>query len=119
MKLLLDSGYQWEPQTLDCLVVYLAGHNRPVHEVLFPNSKPLDAIFENEFEGMTIDAVDVAELEAVRVRIPNELPRALLSRQRDFLLSMARAPPPPQPAAPCHASASTTASASNAGRANQ
>lgn len=93
VKLMLDSGYQWEPQTLDCFVVYLAGHNRPVHEVLFPNIKPLDAIFEHEFEGMTIDAVDVAELEAVRVRMLNELPRALLPRQRDFLLSMTRAQP--------------------------
>jgi predicted nucleotidyltransferase component of viral defense system len=93
VKQMLESGHRWDEETLDCFVVYLAGHNRPMHEVLFPSLKPLDAIFENEFDGMTIDAVGLTALEAVRGRMLHELPRALLPRQRDFLLSMARAAP--------------------------
>lgn len=93
VKLMLESGRRWDEETLDCFVVYLAGHNRPMHEVLFPSHKPLDAIFANEFDGMTIQAVDLDTLETVRARTLHELPRALLPRQREFLLSMARATP--------------------------
>lgn len=93
VKLMLETGHQWDEEMLDCFVVYLAGHNRPMHEVLFPNPKPLKAIFENEFEGMTAEPVDVIALEGVRGHMLHDLPRALLPRQRDFLLSMARAEP--------------------------
>lgn len=93
VKLMLDTGHRWNEETLDCFVVYLAGHNRPMHEVLFPSLKPLGPIFENEFEGMTVEAVDLTALEAVRERMLRELPRALSARQREFLLSMARAAP--------------------------
>jgi predicted nucleotidyltransferase component of viral defense system len=93
VKLMLETGHRWVEEMLDCFVVYLAGHNRPMHEVLFPNVKPLEAIFENEFEGMTVEPVEVSALEGVRGRMLRELPRALLPRQRDFLLSMARAEP--------------------------
>jgi predicted nucleotidyltransferase component of viral defense system len=93
VKLMLETGYRWDEATLDCFVVYLAGHNRPMHEVLFPNLKPMAAIFENEFEGMTVRPVEVAELEQARENIVHGLPNALLPRQRDFLLSMARAAP--------------------------
>ena len=93
VKLMLETGHRWDEETLDCFVVYLAGHNRPMHEVLFPRLKPLGAIFENEFDGMTIQPVELDALEAVRARTFRELPRALLPRQREFLLSMARAAP--------------------------
>jgi hypothetical protein len=93
VKLMLETGHQWDKDTLDCFVVYLAGHNRPVHEVLFPSIKPLGPIFENEFEGMTFEAVHLTALEAVRERMLHELPRALSARQREFLLSMVRAAP--------------------------
>lgn len=93
VKLMLDTGYRWGEEMLDCFVVYLVGHNRPMHEVLFPTMKPLDAIFENEFDGMTGAPVELSALEAVRGRLLHELPRALLPRHREFLLSMARAAP--------------------------
>lgn len=93
VKLMLDTGHRWDEQMLDCFTVYLAGHNRPIHEVLFPSLKPLDAVFESEFDGMTVDAVNLSALRAVRGRMLQELPRALLPRQRDFLLSIARAAP--------------------------
>ncbi len=79
--------------SVDIDVVYLAGHNRPTHEVLFPNEKPLEAVFENEFVGMTSTPVGLDELIATRQRLMDELPRALQPRHRQFLLSMVCAEP--------------------------
>jgi hypothetical protein len=90
---LMLAGGGWSDDLLDCFVVYLAGHNRPAHEVLFPNEKPLEAVFENEFVGMTSAPVGLDELTATRQRLMHELPRALQTRHRQFLLSMVRAEP--------------------------
>ncbi len=90
---LMLAGGGWGEDLLDFFVVYLAGHNRPTHEVLFPNEKPLDAVFEAEFVGMTSAPVDLGELVATRQRLMHELPRALLPRHRQFLLSVVRAEP--------------------------
>ncbi len=92
VQLMLDT-HGWEESLLDCFVVYLAGHNRPTHEVLFPNEKPLEAVFKAEFEGMTTAPVELDALLATRRRMLEELPRALLPRHCDFLLSMVRAEP--------------------------
>lgn len=90
---LMLAGGGWSDDLLDCFVVYLAGHNRPTHEVLFPNEKPLEAVFENEFVGMTSVPVGLGELIETRQRLMHELPRALQPRHRQFLLSMVRAEP--------------------------
>lgn len=90
---LMMAGGGWSEALLDCFVVYLAGHNRPAHEVLFPNEKPLEAVFESEFVGMTSAPVRLDELVATRRRLMHELPRALLPRHRQFLLSVVRAEP--------------------------
>ncbi|MDP2092316.1 MAG: nucleotidyl transferase AbiEii/AbiGii toxin family protein [Hydrogenophaga sp.] len=83
----------WDETLLDCFVVYLAGHNRPTHEVLFPKEKPLETVFAAEFEGMTLAPVALHELLVTRQRMLTELPRALLPRHRNFLLSMLRTEP--------------------------
>ncbi len=92
VQLMLDT-HGWQEPLLDCFVVYLAGHNRPTHEVLFPNEKPLEAVFKAEFEGMTTMPVELDALLAARRRMLDELPRALLPRHCDFLLSMVQAEP--------------------------
>lgn len=51
---------------IDCFVAYLAGHNRPVHEVLFAQPQPLQPSFENEFQGMTREDISLESLEASR-----------------------------------------------------
>lgn len=90
---LMLTRHGWDEALLDCFVVYLAGHNRPMHEVLFPYLKPLDAVFTAEFEGMTTAPVRLDALLATRHRMLQELPRALLPRHCEFLLSMVRAEP--------------------------
>lgn len=85
--------FGWDSSFVDCFVAYLAGHNRPVHEVLFPNRLPLEPAFSNEFAGLTIDEVALERLEQTQGRLIEELPRALTSRHREFLLSLVGAEP--------------------------
>jgi predicted nucleotidyltransferase component of viral defense system len=77
----------------ECFVSYLAGHNRPIHEVLFSREIDMAPAFENEFVGMTLEPVTLAELDATRERLRLELPAALTRAQRQFLLSLAHAEP--------------------------
>ena len=42
---------------VECFVTYLAGHNRPMHEVLFGNVKDIAAEYRNNFVGMTTEPV--------------------------------------------------------------
>ena len=83
----------WHSSFVDCFIAYLAGHNRPVHEVLFPNRLPLEPTFSNEFAGLTTDEIALATLEQTQTRLIDELPRALTSRHREFLLSLVSAEP--------------------------
>ena len=86
-----DSGLT--PEIVDCFVAYLAGHNRPVHEVLMPRLQHLDATFANQFNGMTRDEVSLEALEQTRQRLVQELPRALTDQHRTFLLSLVQNQP--------------------------
>ena len=81
------------PEIVDCFVAYLAGHNRPVHEVLAPRLQPLEATFANQFNGMSRDEVNLETLEQVRARLVQELPRALTHQHRDFLHSLVKNQP--------------------------
>ncbi len=85
--------FGWQPAFIDCFVVYLAGHNRPVHEVLFPKTKPLEPAFSNEFAGMTREAIELGTLVQWQARLLHELPQQLTPSHRDFLLSMVRGDP--------------------------
>jgi predicted nucleotidyltransferase component of viral defense system len=90
-KMLEISG--WQASSVDCFVVYLAGHNRPIHEVLFPKRLPLEPAFTNEFTGLTNDELSLTLLEQTQQRLIAQLPRNLTAPHREFLLSMARAEP--------------------------
>lgn len=78
---------------VECFVGYLAGHNRPVHEVLFASKSDIRDAYQNEFIGMTRTAVEMEELVEVRARLFRELPRALNEAHRGFLLSLVKAEP--------------------------
>lgn len=85
--------FGWRSSFVDCFVAYLAGHNRPVHEVLFPNRLPLEPAFSGEFAGLTIDEVALEALEQTQNRLIDELPHALTAHHREFLLSLVSAEP--------------------------
>jgi len=78
---------------IECFVCYLAGHNRPVHEVLFANEVEITPAYENEFAGMTRTPVTLDDLLEVRRRLFAELPAALTDAQRSFLLGLVRGEP--------------------------
>lgn len=85
--------FGWQASFVDCFVAYLAGHNRPVHEVLFPRAKALEPAFTNEFVGMTRDAVKLDALVKTQERLIRELPQHLTPAHRDFLLSLVQCEP--------------------------
>ena len=74
-------------------VVYLASHNRTIHEVLFPTSKDVQLAYEGSFVGMTTEPVTLDALLAARERMFHELPSALDANEREFLRTLVRAQP--------------------------
>ena len=74
-------------------VVYLASHNRPVHEVLFPTLRNIEQEYERSFKGMTTEPVELAALLAARERMLQELQGGLDAGERGFLLSLVQGRP--------------------------
>lgn len=78
---------------VECFVCYLAGHNRPVHEVLFANRIDLGNAYANEFAGMSREPVALADLLDLREQLFADLPAALSPHQREFLPGLVRGEP--------------------------
>ena len=74
-------------------VVYLASHNRPVHEVLFPELRDIQMDYERNFVGMTSQPIELAVLLETRARMIRKLHADLDADERRFLLSLVRAEP--------------------------
>ena len=81
------------PGVRRAFVVYLASHNRPVHEVLFPTLRDIRQEFENNFVGMTVEPVELEMLLAAREQMVRELQQGLTADERRFLLSLVAAEP--------------------------
>jgi hypothetical protein len=78
---------------VDCFVCYLAGHNRPVHEVLFARRKDISEAFRNEFQGMCREPVEIGALLDAREKLWSALPAALAVEHREFLVGLVRGEP--------------------------
>ena len=78
---------------VECFVTYLAGHNRPTHEVLFSNDKDIASEYADNFVGMTTEPVALDTLLQTRERLRSEMPRRLTDKHRDLLIGLARAEP--------------------------
>jgi predicted nucleotidyltransferase component of viral defense system len=92
VKLLQESG-GITPRIRRAFTVYLAGHNRPMHELLPPRFQDISKAFDSEFAGMTTEKVTLEQLEETRVRLFRELPSSLDLAERSFLLSIKRLKP--------------------------
>ena len=88
MQLFLHEGIT--PGIRRSFVVYLACHNRPIHEVLSPTMRDISGDYDNTFRGMTAEPVELEVLLSVRERMVAELQAGLDSKEREFLLSLAR-----------------------------
>lgn len=91
--MLLNENGGITPRMRRAFVVYLAGHNRPMHEQLPPQTQDINHAFEKEFVGMTVREVSLKELELTRERLFAELPSTLDEAERKFLRSIHRLEP--------------------------
>jgi predicted nucleotidyltransferase component of viral defense system len=91
MQLFMHEGIT--PGIRRAFVVYLASHNRPVHEVLFPPLRDIQHDYTHNFTGMTAEPVPLDALLAARERMVRELQQGLDDRERRFLLSLAAGTP--------------------------
>lgn len=78
---------------VECFVTYIAGHNRPIHEVLFGNDKDITDDYQESFVGMTRESVDLDTLLQTRARLRTELHARLTDNQKRFLIGLSRAEP--------------------------
>jgi predicted nucleotidyltransferase component of viral defense system len=74
-------------------VVYLAGHDRPMHELLDPLFQDLRAVYSTQFAGMCRQPVSLPDLLAVRERLVGLIRETLDAEERRFLVSMKRGEP--------------------------
>ena len=74
-------------------LAYVASSRRPMHEVLAPIPRFEDALFEAEFEGMTIEPVARETLVAAQARLHEDVGARLTGDVAAFLLSLHDAEP--------------------------
>ena len=93
MFTVFSSAADSQSEVVECFVCYLAGHNRPVHEVLFSRDVDMSSAFENEFVGMARNPITLAGIAARPAQTKKELPAALTRDQRRFLLGLVAGEP--------------------------
>ncbi len=70
----------------EAFIVYLLSHHRPMGEVLAARPKDITQEFEAGFAGMTRDPVLLADLEATRASMVEQLVAGMPDRHRSFLI---------------------------------
>ncbi len=75
------------PELMDLFVVYLISSNRPIAELLAPNPQPLQPVFDQQFRGMSLQAVTVEQLETTRNAMIDAIRHQLTDEHKEFLLS--------------------------------
>jgi predicted nucleotidyltransferase component of viral defense system len=74
-------------------IAMLAGHNRPVHEMLNPNYQDQRQLFESQFQGMTLVPFTYDDFEVTRERLISEINAALSEEDRQFLMGLTAGEP--------------------------
>ncbi len=74
-------------------MVYVASSNRPMHELLAPNMRLSEELHNNEFIGMTREAVTIDALIEVQERLHTDIQQRLTGDIAAFLLSLHDADP--------------------------
>ena len=81
------------PEIRRAFVVYLASHDRPMHELLDPKFKDIASVYASQFAGMVREEVPVAFLCQARERLVNLIRQELDKDEKRFLLSMKQGEP--------------------------
>ncbi len=74
-------------------IAMLAGHNRPVHELLGPNYQDQRQLFESQFQGMTLAPFTYDDFESTRERLIGEINGVLSEQDREFLIGLTAGEP--------------------------
>jgi hypothetical protein len=92
IKLLLEStGLTHDIRR--AFVIYLAGHDRPIGELLDPQFKDISQLHLSQFSGMARTEVTLDELYTTRQRLVQIIRKELDPAERQFLLSIKRGEP--------------------------
>jgi predicted nucleotidyltransferase component of viral defense system len=92
VKLLLDdTGIT--PEIRRSFVVYLAGHNRPMSELLAPKLHDIAELYNTQFLGMTRKEVSLEDLQQVQRNLANIIVSDLDDDEKEFLISVKRGKP--------------------------
>lgn len=92
VKLLLETD-GITPEIRRAFVVYLAGHNRPMNELLAPRPKDVSELFHSHFRGMLREDISLDSLVAVQHDLPRKLVSELDDDERSFLLALKQGRP--------------------------
>ena len=87
IKILMDNE-GITPEIQKAFVIYLAGHDRPMHELVDPSRKDVQSIFENEFLEMTDEPITYEELVKTREELIAHLKAQLTQAERRFLVAL-------------------------------
>ena len=83
--------YQNEGLTDDLFrvfMIYVASSGRPMHELLAPTAPLNEALYNDEFVGMTRETVTKEELVEIRARLHTDIRKRLTGNIAAFLLSL-------------------------------
>lgn len=92
VRLLLDNE-GLTPEVRRAFVVYLASHDRPMHELLDPKFKDLEQTYDSEFAGMARDPIPLARLYETREQLVAQIRRSLDADEKRFLLTLKQGEP--------------------------
>ncbi len=77
----------------DSFLYYLISHNRPIDEILNPNFKDINEVYEREFLEMALEKVALEELLHSRERLVKDIRTILKDKDKTFLLGFANNSP--------------------------
>ena len=92
IKILLESE-GISSRLREAFIVYLISNNRPIIELLNPNSIPFEELYKQELEGMTSVPTSYNELVMVRQNLINVIKKDLTNNERLFLCSIKEGEP--------------------------
>ncbi|MBI4924520.1 MAG: nucleotidyl transferase AbiEii/AbiGii toxin family protein [Bdellovibrio sp.] len=69
-------------------LVFLASHNRPMHELIKPTLKDISKIYENDFKEMISKPVSIEKLYNTRETLIKTLGETMTTDEKRFLLSL-------------------------------
>ena len=92
VKLLLDNR-GITPEIRRAFVVYLAGHNRPMSELLAPRLRDIRQLYADHFMGMVRSEVSLDDLLQIQRDLPDTLVKTLDDDEKEFLVSMKKGEP--------------------------